>query len=157
MFTRAADEDHGMIGSLGVITGRDMRGDRHLPFWLEQGIQSSLRDTEEDIPVVSFTALSSAQAQRSSQIASPAVLTPTEGTPPGGIRGGNKGPWTDLDRFYEDDDSEEDSSEHSEEEQDDSVEHEDKEEEDGEEEEDDEDESEEEEEEEWKGEDPRGI
>ncbi|KIM84396.1 hypothetical protein PILCRDRAFT_818757 [Piloderma croceum F 1598] len=150
-----ADEDHGMIGSMGVITGRDMRGDRHLPFWLEQGIASSLRDTEEDIPVVSFTALSSAQAQRSlgsSQITSPAVLTPTEGTPPGGIRGGSKGPWTDLDKFYEDDDSEEDGSENSDEEQDDNVEHED-EEEDGDGEEDDEDE--EEEEEERKGEDPR--
>jgi len=145
-----------MIGSLGVITGRDMRGDRHLPFWLEQGIESSLRDTEEDIPVVSFTALSSAQAQRSlgsSQIASPAVLTPTEGTPPGG-GAGSKGPWTDLDKFYEGDDNEEDDSENSDEDQDDNVEHEDDEDEDGDEEEED-DEDEEEEEEERKGENPR--
>jgi len=83
-----------------------MRGDRNLPFWLERGIESSFRDTEEDIPVVSFTALSSAQAQRalgSSHVGSPVVHTPTEGTSPvgPGIRGaGGKGPWTDLDKFY---------------------------------------------------------
>jgi AP-3 complex subunit beta len=137
-----------------------MRGDHHLPFWLEQGIESSLRDTEEDIPVISFTAMSSVQAQRSLgslQIASPAVLTPTEGTPPGGggggggIQGGSKGPWMDLDKFYESDDSEEDDSENSNEEQDDNVEHEDEEEEDD----GDEEEDEEDEEEERKGEDPR--
>jgi len=147
------DEDHAMIGSLGVITGRDMRGDHHLPFWLEQGIESSLRDSEEDIPVISFTAMSSVQAQRSLgslQIASPAVLTPTEGTPPGGgIQGGSKGPWMDLDKFYESDDNEEDDSENSNEEQDDNVEQED------EEEEEEGDEEEEDEEEERKGEDPR--
>ena len=91
-----------------------MRGDRHLPFWLEQGINSSLRDTEEDISVVSFTAMSSAQAQRAlglAQAGSPVVLTPTEGTSPAGpgIRGGGgKGPWTDLDKFYEDEDESED-------------------------------------------------
>lgn len=101
---------------MGAITGKDMRGDRILPFWLEQGIKSSLRDTEEDIPVVSFTAMSSAQAQRigSSHIASPIVLTPTEGTSPAtsGMRGGGgKGPFADLDKFYadeEDEDGEED-------------------------------------------------
>jgi AP-3 complex subunit beta len=115
----AADEDHATLGSLGAITGKDMRGDRHLPFWLEQGIASPLRDTEEDIPVISFTAMSSAQAQRlveSSHVGSPVVLTPTEGTSPAGpgVRGGgDKGPWTDLDKFYEDDDSEEDTSEDS--------------------------------------------
>ena len=112
--TLAADEDHAMLGSLGAITGRDMRGDRHLPFWLEQGIESALRDTEEDIPVVSFTAMSSAQAQRAlgpSHVGSPVVLTPTEGTSPAGpgIRGGGgKGPWTDLDKFYEENDESED-------------------------------------------------
>jgi len=116
-----ADEDHAMLGSLGAITGRDMRGDRHLPFWLEQGIESALRDTEEDIPVVSFTAMSSAQAQRAlgpSHVGSPVVLTPTEGTSPAGpgIRGGGgKGPWTDLDKFYEENDESEEESEDSDE------------------------------------------
>lgn len=108
----AASTDHVMLGSLGVITGKDMRSDQNLPFWLEQGIESSLRDTEEDIPVVSFNAMPSVQAQRSlgpSHIGSPVMLTPTEGTPPAGPGvhgGGDKGPWTDLDKFYEDDDSE---------------------------------------------------
>jgi AP-3 complex subunit beta len=119
----AADEDHVKLGSLGVITGKDMRSDQYLPFWLEQGIESSLRDTEEDIPVVSFNAMSSVQAQRSlgvSHVGSPVVLTPTDGTPPPGLGvhgGGDKGPWTDLDKFYEDDDSEEDVSEDSDDEQ----------------------------------------
>jgi len=128
-----------------------MRGDRHLPFWLEQGIESSLRDTEEDIPVVSFTAMSSAQAQHSlgsSHIGSPVVLTPMEGTSPAGpgIHGeGSKGPWMDLDKFYEDD-SEQDDSENSDEEQVHNIDQDD---------EDDEDDEEDEDEEERKGEDPR--
>jgi len=119
-----ADEEHEMLGSLGVITGKDMRGDRHLPFWLEQGIESSLRNTEEDIPVVPFTAMSSAQVQRSlgSHIGSPTVLTPTESISPAGpgIHGGSKGPWTDLDKFYEED-SEEEETESSDETEDDNV------------------------------------
>lgn len=108
-----------MLGSLGVITGKNMRGDRHLPYWLEEGTNSALRDTEEDIPVISFTAMSSAQAQRSlgpSHVGSPVVLTPIEGTSPAGpgIRGGGgKGPWTDLDKFYEDEDDEESEDEES--------------------------------------------
>lgn len=95
-----------------AITGKDMRGDRILPFWLEQGIESSLRDTEEDTPIVSFTAMPSAPAQRSigpSQVASSVVLTPAEGTSLGtpGIRdGGGKGPFTDLDKFYADEEDE---------------------------------------------------
>jgi len=111
---RLADEDHAMIGSLGAITGIDMRGDRHLPFWLEQGIESALRDTEEDIPVVSFTAMSSTLAQRvlgPSHVGSSVVPTPTEGTSPAGpgIRGGGgKGPWMDLDKFYQENDEESD-------------------------------------------------
>lgn len=105
---------------MGAITGKDMRGDRILPFWLEQGIESSLRDTEEDIPVVSFTAMSSAQAQRigPSHVASPVVLTPTEGSSPAtpGMRGGGgKGPFADLDKFYADEEDEEEDADEEEE------------------------------------------
>lgn len=113
-----------MLGSLGVITRKEMRGDRYLPFWLEKGIESTLRDTEEDIPVVSFTAMSSAQARSlgPSHRGSPVVLTPTEGTSPvgPGMRGGEgKGPWADLDKFYADE--HDDSSEGESQESDDSV------------------------------------
>jgi len=115
-----------MLGSLGVITGKDMRGDRHLPFWLEQGIESSLRDTEEDIPVVSFTATSSSQAQRSlgtSHVESPTILTLTEGTSPEGpMTRGGKDAWMNLDKFYADDGSEESDTEDSNEGQDDNIE-----------------------------------
>jgi AP-3 complex subunit beta len=108
-----------MLGSLGVITGKNMRGDRHLPYWLEEGTDSALRDTEEDIPVISFTAMSSAQAQRAlgpSHVGSPVVLTPTEDTSsagPGIRGGGGKGPWTDLDKFYEEEDDDKSEDEES--------------------------------------------
>ena len=126
---------------MGAITGKDMRGDCILPFWLEQGIESSLRDTEEDTPVVSFAAMSSAPAQHSiepSHVVSPVVLAPTEGTSftTPAIRGGGggKGPFTDLDKFYadEEDEATDEEDENSEDESDSEVqpgEHEDEEEE----------------------------
>ena len=97
---------------MGAVTGKDMRGDCILPFWLEQGIESSLRDSEEDTPVVSFTTMSSVPAQHSiepSHVVSPVVLTPTESTSftTPAIRGdGAKGPFTDLDKFYADEEDE---------------------------------------------------
>lgn len=111
------DKDHAMLGSLGVVTGRNVRDGRHLPDWLEEGTNSALRDTEEDIPVLSFTALSSAQAQHlfgSSHVGSPVVLTSIEDTSSltdPEVRGdGGKGPWTDLDKFYEEDSEDEESA-----------------------------------------------
>jgi AP-3 complex subunit beta len=113
-----SDDEHMLLGSLGVITSQDMRRVCFLPDWLEEGTESSLRDTEDDNPLHAPPAYLSAQRLRgTSRLSSPVVLTPVEGTSPSnasvmrsGI--GSKVPWTDLDKFYEDgDDTEEESGE----------------------------------------------
>ncbi|KAJ7931408.1 adaptin N terminal region-domain-containing protein [Mycena leptocephala] len=113
------------LGSLGMITHKPMHGDYSLPDWLERGVESSLRDTEDDAPPppppMSFSS-SAPVAQRSKGLASPVVLTPSGGSPTGGS-GGSKPQWTDLDKFYEDaeEDEDEEGSEDDEDEEDDDV------------------------------------
>ena len=118
------EDDHAMLGSLGAITGKNMAGDVFLPDWLEQGVESSLRDTEEDAPAAPLS-LSSAQTSvprsiASSNRATPIVLTPTGPSPAGSYSRpeSGKAPWTDLDSFYADTNEEEEEEEGSEEETD---------------------------------------
>jgi len=99
-----ADDENAMLGSLSLVTGRPMNIDAILPDWLENGVEPSLRDTEEAVPpqVAVPIALSSAQ-QRSKGVASPIILTPSGGSPAGSnSRSGSRGPWIDLDKFYAD-------------------------------------------------------
>ena len=118
------EDDHAMLGSLGAITGKNMAGDVFLPDWLEQGVESSLRDTEEDAPAAPLS-ISSAQTSvprsiASSNRATPIVLTPTGPSPAGSYSRpeSGKAPWTDLDSFYADTNEEEEEEEESEEETD---------------------------------------
>ena len=80
-----------------------------LPDWLEQGVESSLRDSPEDAlpPPTPVPLAISSQSMRGKGLASPVVLTPTSGATPSpsgsALRSG--GAWTDLDKFYEDDES----------------------------------------------------
>jgi len=105
-----SDDSKEMLGSLSVITKKPMRSDSILPDWLEQGVEPSMRDTEDDAPRPPVaTALSSAPApqQHGKVLASPIVLTPRMGSSPAGgssIKNG-KGPYTNLDEFYADDDN----------------------------------------------------
>lgn len=88
-----------------------MRSDAFLPDWLESGIEPSLRDTEEDIPIlpaplsISSTQQQRSNSSRSSALATPVVLTPVSSSPVG-QNSGLKTPTIDLDKFYEDDDEE---------------------------------------------------
>jgi AP-3 complex subunit beta len=105
------DNDSAMLGSLGVITGKDMRGDNFLPDWLEEGTEPSLRDTHDDNPPPAQAIYLPAQRSTgSSKFASPVGLSPS-GSPAGGsaMRNGgiSKAPWSDLDKFYEVDESDE--------------------------------------------------
>ena len=76
-----------MLGTLTLITGRDMRGDRLLPDWLEQGAEPSLRDAEDDVPASAPapTALgnyATPRAMAAAAASGPVVLTPvTSGGP----------------------------------------------------------------------------
>ncbi|KAJ7773104.1 adaptin N terminal region-domain-containing protein [Mycena metata] len=103
------------LGSLGMITRKPMHGDSSLPDWLERGVESSLRDTEDDAPAppppMNFSS-SAPLPQRSKGLASPVVLTPSGGSP----TGASKPQWTDLDKFYDDEDDEEEDDSESEEE-----------------------------------------
>ncbi|KAG7450937.1 uncharacterized protein BT62DRAFT_984252 [Guyanagaster necrorhizus] len=108
-------DPHVMLGSSSAVTGKPTLCEPILPDWLEKGVESSLRDTEEDIapPPVVPTALSSAEQQKMRERVS---LTPTS-RPDAGTQGtSSKVLLTDLDRFYEEEEeSEEDESESDEE------------------------------------------
>ena len=117
------------MGSLSAVVGREVSLDSYLPDWLEEGIESSLRDSEDDAPPVPIAvqSISSAQSISSSSpraIASssrngntPVVLTPTGPSPSGSYtRQNGKGNWTDLDTFYADAGNEEEVEETEEEE-----------------------------------------
>lgn len=110
--------EHALLGSLGAITGRGSADLSILPDWLEHGIESSLRDTEDDVPLPSTHTVTSLQSAVPRSIASsnrdtPVVLTPTNPSPAGSYvrQGGNKGPWMDLDQFYADTNTEQEEEE----------------------------------------------
>ena len=94
------------MATSSLVIGKAMALALDLPEWLEQGTESSLRDTEDDIrpsgmPQVA-TPRSIASASRGP---TPIVLTPTRGHSPA-VTGGPQVPWTDLDQFYADVDEE---------------------------------------------------
>ncbi|KAH8117745.1 adaptin N terminal region-domain-containing protein [Phellopilus nigrolimitatus] len=101
--------------------------------WLEEGTESSLRDTEDEYPTLRVTAQA---AQRNlSAVAggienlgpshvisssTPVALTSSGRASPGTQgKPKNKGPWMDLDKFYEDSESEDDEEDEEEDDDDD--------------------------------------
>lgn len=95
---------------------RFMGMEEELPDWLEKGVESSLRDSEDDAPPAQpvATAISSAGPVKMKGVVGvpspPIVLTPTG---PSGVSSGNgaKGQFMDLDTFYAEDDKKEESEE----------------------------------------------
>lgn len=75
---------------------------RDLPEWLEQGTESSLRDTEDDTRSPGLMQVSTPRSIASaSHGPTPIILTPTGGHSPAAT-GSSPAPWTDLDKFYAD-------------------------------------------------------
>jgi len=75
-----------------------------LPEWLEQGTESSLRNTEDDIRPPGLAQMTVPRSIAStSHGPTPIILTPTGGHSPAAT-GGSPAPWTDLDKFYADTD-----------------------------------------------------
>lgn len=73
-----------------------------LPEWLEQGTESSLRDTEDDVQPQGLAQVTAPRSIAStSHGPSPIVLTPTGRHSPA-VTGSSPAPWTDLDKFYAD-------------------------------------------------------
>ena len=91
--------DNFIIGSLSGVMGKSMVAGSVLPDWLEHGVESSLRDSEEDVAPVQTAKKGNTP---------PIILTPTNGSRPDSLNGtiGSKGPWTDLDKFYADTENE---------------------------------------------------
>lgn len=111
-----------MLGSLDVITGKPMHGDRILPVWLENGVESSLRDTEDDIAHAAASLPASARQQQTINLVSPAPsASASSAFPSGRDNSAPKDLWTDLDKFYEDEDSESEDEDESEEEDEEDV------------------------------------
>lgn len=102
------------LGTLGAVLGKNMGGDNYLPDWLEEGVNTALRDVEEDAPmaptILSLSSASSGPMSFTSSRGSPIVLTPTGPSPSGSYvpQESGKSPWTDLDKFYEESSEEED-------------------------------------------------
>ncbi|CCM06428.1 uncharacterized protein FIBRA_08689 [Fibroporia radiculosa] len=120
--SKTADGERQFFGSLTAVTGREFL-DSHLPDWLEEGTESSLRDTEDDAPPPPMISQISSQSgpRAISSRATPIVLTPSNGLSPSSSfvrQNGSRSDWTDLDKFYEDTNDEEDESEDSEDEDD---------------------------------------
>ncbi|KAF8240686.1 hypothetical protein L208DRAFT_1231334 [Tricholoma matsutake] len=109
-----------MLGTLSLITGRPMSMDNVLPDWHEKGVESTLRDTEEEgIPV---PAPVPQPIMGNKAVVVPVVLTPSGGSSPVGSHGrgggsGSKGAWKDLDKFYADTEEDEDGGEDEDEEE----------------------------------------
>ncbi|PSS05498.1 hypothetical protein PHLCEN_2v3780 [Hermanssonia centrifuga] len=123
------DNEHTAVGSLGAITGREMRNDTIIPDWLEEGVESSLRDTEEDMPqapayIQSIQSSVPRSISSTSNRTSPVILTPSGPSPAGSYvrQETGKAPWKDLDKFYEDTNEEEEESETDEDEESDDEE-----------------------------------
>ncbi|SJL13144.1 uncharacterized protein ARMOST_16582 [Armillaria ostoyae] len=98
-------DPHVMLGSSSAVTGKPTLGEPILPDWLEKGVESSLRDTEEDVapPPAVPIALSSAEQQRMRERVS---LTPTSRADVGAQGTSSKVLLTDLDKFYEEEEEE---------------------------------------------------
>jgi len=88
---------------LSAVTGKPTFTDSILPDWLEHGVESSLRNSEEDIIPGPAAPSSSSVIQTVKKGGSPPViLTPSTGSRPESRSGANKGQWTNLDEFYAD-------------------------------------------------------
>lgn len=104
-----ADDNHNRFGSLAAVTGRWAGSDSFLLDWLEEGTESSLRDTEADVsqpPVLAAHSSAARSISSTSARPSPVVLTPVGGVSPAGSftkqQEGTKAAYMDLDKFYED-------------------------------------------------------
>ena len=122
MLRRGTDDENVMIGTVSVIIGKPMRMDDVLPDWLERGVESSLRDSEDDAPPSDvLMALSSGGKQLMKGVLTPPVVL----TPSGGSSPRNGGAWRDLDSFYAETEEEGEEEEEEEEEEEDGGEEED--------------------------------
>lgn len=89
------------MATSSLVIGRAMALVQGLPEWLEQGTESSLRDTEDDVqPPGPAQATMSRSIASTSRGPTPIILTPTGGHSP--ATGTSPAPWTDLDKFYAD-------------------------------------------------------
>ncbi|KIY44117.1 hypothetical protein FISHEDRAFT_67789 [Fistulina hepatica ATCC 64428] len=115
---RAPQQDANMLGSLALVIGQE-RGSGFVPSdWLEEGVESSIRDSDDDkpTPAPSVLALSSEQSKYMTRSV-PDVLAPPSGssTPKSTTPATAREQWTDLDKFYAESESEEEEDDEEEE------------------------------------------
>ncbi|KAG0708083.1 adaptin N terminal region-domain-containing protein [Suillus ampliporus] len=106
--------DSSPLGTLSLVMERDglhLHDDDDdetvvdLPEWSEQGIDSALRDSDDDAPQVGTSSSTvqaiSSQGISSQRVPTPAGTTPVVLTPTGGSTPKDTKDWRDLDKFYE--------------------------------------------------------
>ncbi|KXN91626.1 AP-3 complex subunit beta-2 [Leucoagaricus sp. SymC.cos] len=106
-------EEDALLGCLSPVLGKPMQMDSLLPDWLEKGVESTLRESEDDRLVVPVpTAISSSSIGQRKTMTSPVILTPATTSRPGSRQENIKGTFAqDLDSFYADATSEGESEE----------------------------------------------
>lgn len=92
-------DDHLVIGSLSAVTEKSTLADSILPDWLEHGVESSLRDSDEDATPAAMTPPSALVLKANAAPVMPVSNTGSWSDPRNGT---NKGGWTNLDDFYAD-------------------------------------------------------
>lgn len=103
-----SDDPRILLGSLSRVTAKSTRMDDILPDWLEKGVESKIRDSEEEnksAPAVPLAISSTGMTNLKSAGPTPIVLTPTDGSRPSSSNGA-KGAFKDLDSFYAEDEKE---------------------------------------------------
>ncbi|PPQ75253.1 hypothetical protein CVT24_007431 [Panaeolus cyanescens] len=111
------DDSRILLGSLSRVTGKSMKMDDILPDWLEKGVESKIRDTEEEkapAPPAPMAISSTGFPGTRNSSTPPVILTPTDVSRPSSSNGA-KGAFKDLDAFYAEDDKEEEEEEEEEE------------------------------------------
>ncbi|KAA1467419.1 hypothetical protein DENSPDRAFT_862985 [Dentipellis sp. KUC8613] len=113
-----AEDERELLGTLTLVTGHEMHGDRMLPDWLEQGIEPALRDSEEDAAPPVHAPVPTAIGHTARGVGAAAAQTPVVLTPAGSSGVGSpvgsvpkKGAFVDLDSFYASEEEEEEESE----------------------------------------------
>ena len=90
------------MATSSLVIGRAMALVQDLPEWLEQGTESSLRDTDDDVQPPGVAQVTAPRSIAStSHGPTPIILTPARGHSPAAT-GSSPAPWTDLDKFYAD-------------------------------------------------------
>ncbi|KAJ4488147.1 adaptin N terminal region-domain-containing protein [Lentinula aciculospora] len=94
------EHSNAIVGSLGIITGKSALSDVILPDWLEEGVESALRDSPDDAPVPPLQSMSS-DPPRADPVGAVVLKPNARSSVPTGSSATNSRKWaSNLDDFF---------------------------------------------------------